>query len=173
MTIAIIVAAAGEKRVIGKDGDLPWHFSSDLRFFKDKTFGHDVLMGRKTYQSILNRLGKPLPGRRNIVLTRDKNFHDDRVTIIHDVFEIPKLVDQDKTMFIIGGAEVYRQVLDIADLIYMTKIEHNIDGDAFFPEIDPQVWKLSKSETLSEKNILLHFLTYRNLNHDAMVDAHD
>lgn len=164
MTIALIVAAAGKKRVIGKDGDLPWHFSSDLRFFKEKTLGHDVLMGRKTYQSILNRLGKPLPGRRNIVLTRDKSFQDQRVTIIHDVSEIPKQVDQYKTMFIIGGAEVYRQTMNLADTIFLTHIEQEIVGDAFFPEIDPTVWKLSKEEFLSENNVMLRFCLYRKFN---------
>ncbi len=88
MPIALIAAAAGKDLVIGKNGDLPWHFSADLKHFKEVTLNHTVLMGRKTYQSILKRLGKPLPGRRNIVLTRDRSFKDDRVTVIHGLTEL-------------------------------------------------------------------------------------
>ncbi len=161
MTIALIAAAAGKKMVIGKGNDLPWHFSADLKFFKDKTLGHPVLMGRKTYQSILNRLGKPLPGRQSIVLTRDKTFQDDRAIIIHDVSEIAKLADKDKTLFIIGGAEVYRQTIALADTIYLTHIDQEIEGDAFFPALDPAQWKLSKEEIASENGVMLHFKTYK------------
>lgn len=163
MTIALIVAVAGKKQVIGKDGDLPWHFKSDLQFFKNTTTGHAVLMGRKTYQSILNRLGKPLPGRQSIVLTRDKSFQDDRVMVIHDVSEIKNLADEDKTLFIIGGAEVYRQTLGLADIIYLTYIDQEIEGDAFFPELSPEQWKLSKEEFVSEKDIMLRFCLYRRV----------
>ena len=111
MPIALIAAVAGKNLVIGKDGDLPWHFPADLKHFKATTVNHTVLMGRKTYQSILNRLGKPLPGRRNIVLTRDRNFQDERVTVIHDLAEIPRT---EETLFVIGGAEIYRQLRELA-----------------------------------------------------------
>lgn len=159
MPIALIAAAAGKNLVIGKDGDLPWHFSEDLKFFKRTTMNHPVLMGRKTYQSILKRLGKPLPGRQNIVLTRDKNFKDDRVTVIHDVNEAAKLYNTGETIFVIGGAEVYQQTLPVADIIYMTHINQDVAGDAFFPQITAQ-WKLKDKTTATEKGVQLDFCTY-------------
>ncbi|MFM9745613.1 dihydrofolate reductase, partial [Streptomyces brasiliscabiei] len=89
----------------------------------------------KTYESIVKRLGKPLPGRRNIVLTRDKNFTDPRAIIIHDIAKISDLVGPDETLFVIGGAEIYKQTIDIADLVYLTQIEQDFDGDAHFPAL--------------------------------------
>ncbi len=163
MTIALIAAAAGKNLVIGKDGDLPWHFSSDLKYFKEKTSGHAVLMGRKTYQSILKRLGKPLPGRQNIVLTRDKNFHDERATIIHDAAEVAALVKKDETLFVIGGAEIFNQTIDIADTIYLTHIEQEIEGYAFFPFLDKTKWRLSEETTSTEKDVTLRFCVYRKI----------
>lgn len=163
MRIALIVAVAGTKRVIGKCNELPWYFKADLQFFKNTTMGHPVLMGRKTYQSILSRLGKPLPGRQNIVLTRDKSFQDDRAMVIRSVSDIQKLNDTDKTLFIIGGAEVYKQTIDLADTIYLTYIDQEIDGDAFFTALDPTIWKLSKEEIISENGVMLHFRIYQRL----------
>ena len=160
MTIALIAAAAGKKLVIGKNGDLPWHFSADLKYFKEKTSGHPVLMGRVTYQSILQRLGKPLPGRQNIVLTRDTAFHDDRVTIIRDVAEIAKLNRKDETLFVIGGATIYEQTLPIADIVYLTHIEQEVDGDAFFPLLDNRNWYVSDEKIVEENGVKLRFCTY-------------
>ncbi|MFY9287459.1 MAG: dihydrofolate reductase [Alphaproteobacteria bacterium] len=161
MPIALIAAAAGDKLVIGKNGDLPWHFSSDLKFFKATTLNHPVLMGRVTYQSILKRLNKPLPGRKNIVLTRDKNFTDDRVTIIHDIKEIA--TGKDETLFIIGGAEIYKQTIGIADTIYMTHIDQNIEGDAYFPPLDKKKWKLVSENKTTENEVGLRFCRYERI----------
>ena len=161
MTIALIAAAAGKKLVIGKNGDLPWHFSSDLKFFKEKTLGHPVVMGRVTYQSILNRLGKPLPGRKNIVLTRDTSFSDDRVTVIRDTSEIAKLAAPNETLFIIGGAAIYQQTIDLADILYITHIDKEVEGDAFFPAIDPKKWVLADAQTQMENGSTLRFCAYR------------
>lgn len=158
MPIALIAAAAGKNLVIGKDGDLPWHYSEDLKYFKRITMNHPVLMGRKTYQSILKRLGKPLPGRQNIVLTRDKNFKDDRVKVIHDIKEINSL--KNEMVFVIGGAEVYQQTLPVADIIYMTHIKQDVAGDAFFPPLTA-AWKLKDKMTATEKGVELEFCTYR------------
>ena len=155
MPIALIAAVAGKNLVIGKDGDLPWHFPADLKHFKATTVNHTVLMGRKTYQSILNRLGKPLPGRRNIVLTRDRNFRDERVTVIHDLSEIPRT---EETLFVIGGAEIYRQTLPLADQLYITHIEQEVPGDAFFPPIDPTIWVKKDEQTLTENGVTLRFV---------------
>lgn len=163
MTIALIAAAAGKKMVIGKGNDLPWHFKADLQFFKNTTTGHAVLMGRKTYQSILNRLGKSLPGRQSIVLTRDKNFTDARAMIIHNASDIKKFNDPEKTLFIIGGAEIFDQTIHLADIIYLTYIDKEYEGDTFFPAIDPAIWKLSKEEIASENGVMLHFCTYKKI----------
>jgi dihydrofolate reductase len=158
--IALIAASAGEKRVIGKDGDLPWHYSCDLKFFKDTTMGHTVLMGRVSYQSILKRLGKPLPGRRTVVLTRDKNFQDDRVQVIHDLKKIPELVSGGEKLFITGGGDVFAQVLNIADTVYLTQIDKEIEGDTFFPPLDPAKWRKIEERVETENNTTLRFQTY-------------
>jgi len=160
MPVALIVAAAGKKQVIGKKGDLPWHFSSDLKFFKETTLGHPVVMGRTTYHSILKRLGKPLPGRENIVLSRDPDFRDDRVTIIRDPSEIGKSAGAGETVFIIGGASVYEQTIGMADKIYMTFIDQEIEGDAFFPPIDKKKWRLASERKTEENGATLRFCVY-------------
>src|ERR1700722_12628941 len=131
MRIALIAAVAGPDLVIGKDGDLPWHLSADLKYFKATTLNHPVLMGRKTYQSILKRLGKPLPGRPNIVLTRDPAFKDDRVTVIRGLPEIASNIKKDEWLFVIGGAEIYKQTIGLADMLYMTHIDKKVTGDAW------------------------------------------
>lgn len=160
MPIAIIVAAAGKDRVIGKDGDLPWHFACDLKFFKETTTGHAVLMGRVTYQSILKRLGKPLPGRRNLVLTRDPTFVDARVELVRDIEKIRAIPRPQEWLFIIGGAKIYEQTLPLADVLYVTHIDQEIAGDAFFPPIDPAIWKLTNERIETEKGVTLRFCTY-------------
>jgi dihydrofolate reductase len=160
MPIALIAAVAGEKLVIGRQGDLPWHFSEDLKYFKEKTLGHPVLMGRKTYQSILKRLGKPLPGRRNIVLTRDQNFHDGRIEILHDLAAVPKLVGKDEWLFVIGGEAIYRATIGMADALYLTYIRNDFAGDAFFPVFGKE-WKIVEESHLDEKGVTLSFRTYQ------------
>jgi dihydrofolate reductase len=161
MPLALIAALAGKKQVIGKNGDLPWHFRSDLKFFKDTTMGHAVLMGRKTYQSILNRLGKPLPGRDTIVLTRDKNFKDDRVTVLHTLEEIdPDFFTSKKWLYVIGGAEVYEQTLRRAQKLYLTHIEQEVEGDAFFPALDSTQWVKEGERAEEENGVTLRFCTY-------------
>lgn len=161
MTIALIAAVAGEKLVIGKDGDLPWHYSADLKFFKEKTMGHAVLMGRVTYQSILKRLGKPLPGRKTIVMTRDKDFRDERVMAINNLKDIASVLDPSATLYVIGGASIYAQTIDIADVLYITHIDQEIEGDSFFPSINPAKWKLVEEGALVEKDVRLRFCTYK------------
>ena len=167
MPIALIVAAAGEKLVIGRNGDLPWHFSEDLKYFKQKTMGHPVLMGRKTYQSILKRLGKPLPGRRNIILTHDRNFPDGRVETIHDLTEVSKLVSKDEWLFIIGGEAVYKATFGMADILYLTHIGGEFEGDAFFPAFTKKEWTLTEEHHLDEKGVRLSFRTYERKSKSA------
>ena len=160
MPIALIVAAAGENRVIGLKGDLPWHFRSDLKFFKETTLGHTVLMGRTTYQSILKRLGKPLPGRENIVATRDWDFKDARAHIVHSLDDLQGLAAPGQTLFVIGGDSIYKQAMDVADTIYYTHIEQEVAGDAFFPAIDPEKWELASERPEEENGVKLFFRTY-------------
>ena len=156
--IAIIVAKA-DNNVIGSKNDLPWYLPADLKHFKNVPLGHAVVMGRNTFQSILDRLHKPLPGRENIVLTRDNTFAYEGVRVIHTVDDINQLDD----VFIIGGAEVYKQTIDLADTLYVTEVHAAIDGDVVFPDID-DAWTESSREhhKSDEKNQYDYdFVTYK------------
>lgn len=127
-----IIVAMSQNRIIGLAGQLPWHLSEDLKNFKRITTGHTVVMGRMTYESV----GKPLPNRTNIVLTHATGFQPQGVTVVHDVNEIIKLAKSAEEIFVIGGAEVYRQTLDYVHKIYLTLILRDFDGDTYFPDVD-------------------------------------
>lgn len=134
-----LIAAVAENGVIGREGGLPWRIPEDLKFFKATTLGKPVIMGRKTYISI----GKPLPGRLNIVLTRDRTWHAQGVSTTHDLDRALRIAQDsgaDEAM-IIGGADIYEMALPMADRIYLTRIEREFEGDALFPSLDPQDWK--------------------------------
>ena len=133
MIISLLVAIS-ENNVIGKDNKLPWHLPEDLKYFKNTTWAMPVIMGRKTFESI----GKPLTGRTNIVITRNKNWNRDGVKTVHDLDQARKIgEDLDvKEVFIIGGAEIFNTSLSQADRIYLTRIHQNFEGDAFFPAIN-------------------------------------
>lgn len=134
----VLLAAVAKGRVIGIDNTLPWHLPEDLQRFKAITTGHAVVMGRKTFESIVARLGKPLPNRENIVITRDPRFCPSGVRVIHSLDELSGM-PHDK-IFVIGGAQVYAAALADANEIDMTEIDLNTPGDAFFPEIDDRLW---------------------------------
>ncbi len=146
--------------VIGKNGDLPWHFKSDLAFFKETTMGHKVAMGRVTYKSIVKRLGKPLPGRETIVLTRDIHFSDPRVRALNEISWLPKMMEKDEWLFVIGGDEIFKQTINMASRIYLTYIEQEVPGDAYFPAIDLHRWRLSSERPEMENGTQLFFRTY-------------
>lgn len=132
------VVALSENRVIGRDNQLPWRLPADLKHFKKLTLGHPIIMGRKTYVSI----GKPLPQRTNIVLTQEKQFQAPGCIVIHSLDEaIKKGAECDSDIFIIGGAQLYRQSLPLLQFIYMTIIHQHIEGDTFFPELQLNEWK--------------------------------
>lgn len=134
-----LVAARALNGVIGSENDLPWYLPADLRRFKEITTGHTVVMGRKTYESILSRLGKPLPDRQSVVLTRQADFEGAKnVKVIHDLAEIKKLPGE---IFVIGGAEIYAQTIGLAQKLYLTEVQANIPGDTYFPEIDLASWR--------------------------------
>lgn len=132
MSISII-AATGKKNELGKGNQLLWHLPDDLKHFKELTTGHTIVMGRKTFESI----GKPLPNRRNIVITRDMNFTADGIEVIHSLQEIQ---NRDEEIFIIGGGEIYAQALPFADKLYLTEVDASLDADTFFPQFKKNEW---------------------------------
>jgi dihydrofolate reductase len=153
MRLSLIVAMA-ENRMIGLDGAMPWHISADLKYFKQVTMGAPVIMGRKTFQSI----GKPLPGRTNIVITRDPSFHADGIEVVHDLEAALKkanaisLIEGREEVFVIGGAQIYDLTIDQADRIYLTEIAASPPGDAAFPEMKPGDWReVSREDREPEK----------------------
>ena len=134
-----LIAARADNGVIGSENDLPWYLPSDLRRFKELTTNHSVVMGRKTYESIMQRLGHPLPNRLNIVLTRQDNFTaPSEVQIIHDLAATKTLPGE---VFVIGGAEIYAQTIGLAEKFYLTEVKADINGDSYFPSIDPSNWR--------------------------------
>lgn len=138
--ISIIVAIA-RGNVIGAGGHIPWYIPADLQYFKDTTVGHAVIMGRKTYDSIVKRLGRPLPDRKNIVVTRDRNFSADGVIVAHSLEDAVRMTDTNEEVFVIGGEQIYKLALPYTDRLYVTEVEADIaSGDTFFPDIDKSVW---------------------------------
>jgi dihydrofolate reductase len=136
-----IIAAVADNNVIGGNNKLLWHLPADLKRFKQLTLGHPVIMGRKTFESI----GKPLPGRENVVITRNPNFKAEGITIVRSLDEVlKKFSGQD--VFIIGGAEIYAQSMSLADKIFLTRIYQLFEGDSFFPAIDERIWKVKREE---------------------------
>jgi dihydrofolate reductase len=136
MNLSIIVAVA-ENNAIGKNNDLLWRLSADLKYFKKITSGHTIIMGRKTFDSI----GKPLPNRRSIVITRDKDLKIEGAEVVNSLAAAISLCEKESEVFIIGGAEIYHQALPKANTIYLTKVHRSYDADVFFPELLPNEWK--------------------------------
>ena len=140
--ISIIVAVA-KNGVIGDKNTLLWHLREDMIHFRTTTSGHPVVMGRKTYDSI----GRPLPKRTNVVITRDTNLAIEGCTVVHSLEEAVAMFDKSEEVFIIGGAQIYKQALPIADRIYLTVIDKEYEGDTSFPEIDYSAWnEISREE---------------------------
>lgn len=127
-----LIVAMSENRVIGKDNKLPWHIPEDLRRFKSVTSGHPVIMGRKTYDSI----GRPLPGRLNIVITRDHTYRNDAVSVVYSLDDAIKLASQsdEQEIFIIGGGQIFEQAITLAHKLYLTVVHTEIEGDTYFPD---------------------------------------
>jgi len=151
----IIIAAVAENNVIGKNGDIPWHIPEDLQHFKEKTTGHTVVMGRKTYQSLPDSF-KPLPDRENIVLTRsDFQPEDESVKIANNLDDAWEKSSNEK-IFIIGGANIYKQTMKDADKLVLTEINEKYDGDTYFPEFSESQWQ----EKNRDKYENFSFVTY-------------
>ncbi|MEO8861851.1 MAG: dihydrofolate reductase [Ginsengibacter sp.] len=146
------IVAASENNVIGAKNELPWHLPNDFKYFKNKTWGMPVIMGRKSYES----LKKSLPGRVNIVVTKKTNWQPEDVFVVNNIDDaIAKAKESDaKEIFIIGGGEIFKQTINIVSKIYLTRVHATIDGDTFYPEIDKEKWKLIDQQSFpaDEKN---------------------
>jgi dihydrofolate reductase len=155
-----LIVAMDRNRVIGLDNKLPWHLPADLKRFKELTTGHHVVMGRKTFES----LGKPLPGRTNVVVTRQHDYKADGIKVVHSLDAAIWLTRGDPEPFIIGGGELYKEALKYVDKLYVTEVDTRVgQGDAHFPELDPGQWKLVEKTThdVDAKNKLKYtYLTY-------------
>jgi dihydrofolate reductase len=140
MTVALIVAVSSNG-IIGRAGDLPWHLPADLRHFKRTTMGHHLILGRATWDEV----GRPLPGRTMIVVTRNRSFAPDGVLVAHSIEDALDLVRDDDEPFIGGGAEIYRQALDtdLVDRLYLTRVHAHVEGDTSFPPVDWEKWLLA------------------------------
>jgi dihydrofolate reductase len=141
MIISMVVAVS-ENNAIGKDNALLWKLPIDLKHFKNITNGHTVIMGRKTYDS----MGKPLPNRRNIVITRTADLEIQGAEVVNTLDDAFELCKSEAEIFVIGGAEIYKQSLSVADRIYLTRVHHNFEADTFFPVIDSRIWRETESE---------------------------
>lgn len=157
-----MIAAMSRNRVIGRDNALPWHISADLKHFKRTTLGKPVVMGRKTFESI----GRPLPGRTNIVVTRQKDYRPDGVRVATSTASALALADEvaaadgaDEVM-VIGGEQLYRSLLPHAERLYLTEVDAEVEGDAFFPELDSG-WEAATEEFGEENDWRFRFVEYR------------
>jgi dihydrofolate reductase len=137
-----LIVAMDENRLIGNDNQLPWHLPADLAFFKRTTMGKPILMGRKTFESI----GKALPGRRNIVITRDPSFNADGCEIVNSIEAALSLCADDEEVMLIGGASLYQQIIARATRMYITRIHHRFEGDTWFPAFDSNDWKIESQQ---------------------------
>lgn len=154
----VLIAAIARNRVIGKDNRLLWHLPEDMAHFKALTAGHAVIMGRKTWDSLPPRF-RPLPGRHNIVITRQTDWKAPGATVCHDIGEALQAVSGEVTAFVIGGEQIYAQAMACADRLEITEVDQSPEGDAWFPVIPAVDWKISaKTEGAG-----FRFLTYRRV----------
>lgn len=155
-----IIVAKSRNNAIGKDNKLLWHIKDDLKRFKQLTTSHTIIMGRKTFES----LGKVLPNRLHIVLTRDENYKvdDENVKIIHDISEIENLVNDDKEHFVIGGAQIYFLLISKCKKLYITQIDKDFTGDSYFPKINENDWKIIERQKgpKDENDFEYEYITY-------------
>jgi dihydrofolate reductase len=154
-TITLVVAVA-DSGVIGRNNTLPWHLPEDLKRFKRLTMGKPIVMGRKTFESI----GKPLPGRHNIVLTREANYRRDGITVAHDVDAALAAAGAADEIMIIGGSDLFRLFLPRARRIHLTRVHGNVDGDVMWPSLDERDWSVSERETYAADERHAYAMTF-------------
>lgn len=151
-----IIVATDKKRGIGINNQLPWHLPEDLAHFKNTTSGHPIIMGRKTYDSI----GRPLPKRRNIVVSRNSEWNQTGVETVNSIEQAFALLNEEQA-FVIGGAQIYQQAMQLAERLVVTEIQGEYDCDAFFPEIDPKIWgETSRQNFISSNNLAYDIVIY-------------
>jgi len=162
MTNLSIVVAMAKNRTIGVNNSLPWRCPEDLKHFKALTMGHHMIMGRKTFNSI----GKPLPGRTTVVVSRDRNLKLEGCTVVNSLPEAIAVCARDPKIFVVGGADIYAQTIKLADTLYVTEIQKDVMGDAAFPEIDWSEWQeISRDKRRQEtpEPLEYHFVTYQHI----------
>jgi dihydrofolate reductase len=137
-----LIAAIANNNALGKDNDLIWHLPADLIRFRHTTSGHHILMGRNTYESI----GKPLPNRTSVVITRNTNYNAEGCIVVTSLEAALEVAKDDSSPFVIGGAQIYREAMNLVDQLDITEVHHNFEADVFFPEIDRSVWKETRRE---------------------------
>ena len=158
--LSIIVAKA-KNNIIGKDNKLLWNLPEDLKRFKKLTTGHVIIMGRKTFESI----GRVLPNRKHIIFSQNKGlkYEDENVEVVHSMLEIKEYIDNDEENFVIGGAMIYNLLMPYVNKMYITQIDKEFEGDAFFPKIDEEKWKIVEEENdliNEESNLNFSYITY-------------
>jgi dihydrofolate reductase len=157
--LSLIVAIA-KNNVIGINNTLPWHLPEDLKRFRALTTGHHIIMGRKTYES----LGRLLPGRTTVIVTRNKHYKLEGALIAHSLEDALVLCQNDDEAFVIGGAELYQAGLKLADKLYVTEVDLTVDGDAFFPVVDLKYWQETSREThISAQGLPFSYITYTHI----------
>jgi len=155
-TMLSLIAAVARNQVVGIDNKLPWHLPEDLKYFKATTSGHPIIMGRKTYDSI----GRPLPGRHNIVVTRDPQWQADGVTVTHSLTAAQQAAGAAQETFLIGGATLYQEALSLADRLYLTEIDADFEGDAHFPAWNKSDFTEIRREQHSGPDFTYSFVMY-------------
>ncbi|MDD5056423.1 MAG: dihydrofolate reductase [Sideroxydans sp.] len=159
--LSLIVAMA-KNRTIGVNNTLPWRCPEDLKHFKALTMGHHMIMGRKTFDSI----GKPLPGRTTVIVTRNTELKIEGCLIAHSLPEAIQLCAGDDEIFVVGGAELYAQALPLVNTLYITEIQQDVEGDAHFPAFDKNTWRESSREVRAQETpqaLVYHFVSYRKI----------
>ena len=136
-----LIAAVAKNNCIGKNNKIPWNIPEDFQYFKKTTLGKTCLMGQATFDSIMGYLGKPLPNRTTVVLSKDPNFKAPEGVRVYDDLNKAFIELKDEDVFVCGGASIYKQTIDLVDTLYITHVDMDVDGDTFFPEIDKNIWK--------------------------------
>lgn len=157
MQIISLIVAIAKNRVIGFNNTLPWHLPEDLKHFKALTTGHHIIMGRKTYES----LGRLLPNRVTVIVTRNKSYKVEGALVVHSLQDAIQLCKNDDEVFIIGGAELYKDGLQVANQLYITEVDLKVQGDAFFPEFDLNEWQETvRTAHVNEQGLAFNYVIY-------------
>lgn len=143
----VMIAAVAENNALGKNNELIWHLPNDFKRFKAITTGHHIIMGRKTFESF----PKPLPNRTHVIISRQKNYAPEGCIVVDDIEKAIAVCPKNETIYIIGGGEIYKQAIIFADQLDITRVHHQFEADVYFPEINPDIWKLT-SETFHPKD---------------------